>query len=98
MEKRMPHCPLARVHSLLADGLVRITGVAAKGAADLKLSEQQLLATVSQLSGGDFYKSMTSHADHRIWHDVYRPVTPAGRVYLMLVVINDVLIVSFKEL
>ena len=45
----------------------------------------------------DFHKSMTAHADHRIWHDVDRPMTAAGRVYLKLTVIDDVLIVSFKE-
>jgi motility quorum-sensing regulator/GCU-specific mRNA interferase toxin len=41
---------------------------------------------------------MTTHADHRVWHDVYRPRTPAGEVYLKLTVLDDVLIVSFKEL
>ena len=49
------------------------------------------------LAPGDFHKSMTTHADHRIWQDVYRPMTAAGRVYLKLTVIDDVLIVSFKE-
>jgi motility quorum-sensing regulator/GCU-specific mRNA interferase toxin len=28
----------------------------------------------------------------------YRPATPAGEVYLKLTVIDDVLIVSFKEI
>lgn len=46
----------------------------------------------------DFYKTMTTHADHRIWQDVYRPNTSAGDVYLKLTVIDDVVIVSFKEL
>lgn len=41
---------------------------------------------------------MTTYADHSIWQDVYRPHTKAGRVYLKLTVIEDVLIVSFKEL
>ena len=41
---------------------------------------------------------MTTHADHRVWQDVYRPVTEVGEVYLKLTVIDDVLIVSFKEL
>lgn len=45
----------------------------------------------------DFYKSMTTQADHRVWQDVYCPVTVAGQVYLKLTVIDDVLIVSFKE-
>jgi len=50
------------------------------------------------LTSADFYKSMTTHADHRIWQDVYRPTTPAGEVCLKLTVIDDVIIVSFKEL
>ena len=41
---------------------------------------------------------MTTHADYRLWQDVYRLKTPAGEVYLKLTVIDDVLIVSFKEL
>ena len=50
------------------------------------------------LTPKDFYKSMTIHADHRIWQDVYRPATDAGEVYLKLTVIDHVLILSFKEL
>ena len=47
----------------------------------------------------DFYKSMTTHADHRIWQDVYHAKTAnSADVYLKLSVIDDVLIVSFKEL
>jgi motility quorum-sensing regulator / GCU-specific mRNA interferase toxin len=40
---------------------------------------------------------MTTHADHTIWQDVYHPTTTAGDVYLKLTVIDDLLIVSFKE-
>ena len=57
-----------------------------------------MLAVVMALSMADFYKSMTPHADHTVWQDVYRPNTQAGDVYLKLTVIDDVLIVSFKEL
>lgn len=51
------------------------------------------------LTPADFYKSMTTHADHRIWQDVYRTRIAGGvEAYLKLTVIDDVLIVSFKEL
>lgn len=53
---------------------------------------------VRSLTTADFHESMTTHADHRIWQDVYRPMTRAGRVYLKLTVVDDVLIVSFKGL
>ena len=57
-----------------------------------------MLDVVLALTTGDFFKSMTTHADHRIWQDVYRPSTAVGNVYLKLTVIDDVLVVSFKEL
>ncbi|WP_333679423.1 type II toxin-antitoxin system MqsR family toxin [Dyella sp.] len=41
---------------------------------------------------------MTTYGDHAVWQDVYCPSTQAGNVYLKLTVIDDVLIVSFKEL
>jgi motility quorum-sensing regulator/GCU-specific mRNA interferase toxin len=57
-----------------------------------------MVGVVMALTPQDFQKSMTTHSDHRIWQDVYRPVTGVGEVYLKLTVIDDVLIVSFKEL
>jgi motility quorum-sensing regulator/GCU-specific mRNA interferase toxin len=56
-----------------------------------------MLAVVTGLVPHDFYKSMTTHANHTIWQDVYRPVTRYGGIYLKLTVIDDLLIVSFKE-
>lgn len=98
MEKRKPHCPLAQVKALVADGKVRTTQSARLGATALGLNLADMLAVVVALTSDDFYKSMTTHADHTVWQDVYRPMTQAGDVYLKLTVIEDVLIVSFKEL
>ena len=64
----------------------------------LGLDFDGMLAVVMALTTADFHKSMTTHADHRVWQDVYRPVRPAGQVYVKLTVIDEVLIVSFKEL
>ncbi len=98
MEKRKPHCPLAVVHALVEQGHVRATGSALGGAAAMDLTFDDMLDVIRALTIGDFYKSMTTHGDHRVWQDVYRPSTGAGDIYLKLTVINDVLIVSFKEL
>ena len=57
-----------------------------------------IFTVILTLKPKDFHKSMTTNSDHKIWQDVYRPVTTAGEVYLKLTVIDDVLIVSFKEL
>jgi motility quorum-sensing regulator/GCU-specific mRNA interferase toxin len=98
MEKRTPHCKLATVKALLDANKVRTTHAARAGASELGFDLADMLAVVMALTPTDFYKSMTTHADHTIWQDVYRPSTQAGEVYLKLTVIDDVLIVSFKEL
>jgi motility quorum-sensing regulator/GCU-specific mRNA interferase toxin len=77
---------------------VRTTYAARAGANELGLEFSDMLAVVTALTPADFYKSMTTHVDHTVWQDVYRPSTQAGDMYLKLTVIEDVLIVSFKEL
>lgn len=98
MEKGTPHCKLTVVKRLVASGNVRATHSARTGASALGLSFPDMLGVVAALTPTDFFKSMTTHADHTVWQDVYRPATPVGQVYLKLTVIDDVLIVSFKEL
>jgi motility quorum-sensing regulator / GCU-specific mRNA interferase toxin len=98
MEKRVPHCPLPRVRALILEGKVRTTFSALTGAAVLGMDFVGMLAVIAALTPQDFYKSMTTHLDNKVWQDVYRPATKAGKVYLKLTVIDDVLIVSFKEL
>ena len=98
MEKRTPHCRLTVVKELVSSGKVRTTHSARVGASDLGFDFQGMMDVVLALTPADFYKSMTTHADHTIWQDVYRPQTSVGDVYLKLTIIDDVLIVSFKEL
>ncbi len=98
MEKRSPHCRLAAIKSLVEAGKVRATWSALRDAAQLGLDFSGMLDVVMSLTTSDFYKSMTTHADHMMWQDVYRPNTRIGNMYLKLTVVNDVLIVSFKEL
>jgi motility quorum-sensing regulator/GCU-specific mRNA interferase toxin len=100
MEKPIPHCKLALVKSLVNAGKVRATHSARLGATALGLELSDMLDVVRGLKPADFYKSMTTYADHTVWQDVYRPRTRtrSGDLYLKLTVIGDVLIVSFKEL
>ena len=98
MEKRTPHCKLPVVKAMVSAGKVRSTLSALAGGAALGFDFEGIVGVVMELTPADFHKSMTTHADHRVWQDVYRPTTSAGEVYLKLTVIDDVLIVSFKEL
>jgi len=98
MEKGTPHCKLLAVKAMIEAGKVRSTMSALAGGAALGFDFEGIVEIVKSLTMTDFYKSMTTHADHRVWQDVYRPNTTAGEVYLKLTVVDEVLIVSFKEL
>jgi motility quorum-sensing regulator/GCU-specific mRNA interferase toxin len=98
MEKRTPHCTLAEIKTLVAAGKVPATHSARLDATGMGFELADMLDVIMALTAADFYKGMTTHADHTVWQDVYRPSTSAGDVYLKLTVIDDVLIVSFKEL
>ena len=98
MEKQTPHCKLSMVKAMIEAGNVKTTKAAREGGAALGIDFDSMIAVVMTLTMTDFYKSMTTHVDHRIWQDVYRPITPMGEVYLKLTVIDEVLIVPFKEL
>lgn len=97
MEKHTPHCKLQKLHALVLQGKLRVTGSAVAGASALGMSRGDITTAVLALSPRDFYKSMTTHRDHQVWQDVYLPRTWAGVIYLKLIVIDDVLVVSFKE-
>lgn len=100
MEKNAPHCKLTVVKALTDAGRVNATASAFSGARELGIHNLAgMCAVVMSLTSTDFYKSMTTHADHRIWQDVYHAKTANGAdVYLKLTVMDGVLIVSFKEL
>jgi len=99
MEKHTPHCKLHIVKALIEDGKVRPTQSALSGGAALGLDLDAMIEVVKGLTAKDFYKSMTTHLDYRVWQDVYKPTLENGNeVYLKLTVIEDVLIVSFKEI
>jgi len=46
-----------------------------------------------------FYKSMTAHADPRLWQDVYRVPSPVGVLYVKFTAdaVTEFLLLSFKE-
>lgn len=100
MEKRTPHCKLTVVKALVEVGQVKATASAYNGARELGIDDLAgMCAVVLELTPADFYKSMTTYADHTVWQDVYHAKTASeDEVYLKLTVINDVLIVSFKEM
>lgn len=100
MEKGTPHYRLSAVKVLIEAGQVRATAGAYNGARELGINDLRgMCSVILALTSADFHKSMTTYADHHIWQDVYHAETANGKAaYLKLTVIDDVLIVSFKEL
>ena len=65
MEKSTPHCKLSSVKALVELGKVRATVSAYNGARLLGINDLAgMCAVVSSLMPSDFYKSMTTYADH----------------------------------
>jgi motility quorum-sensing regulator/GCU-specific mRNA interferase toxin len=100
MEKQTAHCKLSKVKALIEADKVRATRVAYDGAALVGIGTlDEMCEVVKGLTQADFYKSMTTHNDHRVWQDVYHGKTTDGiALYVKLTVVDDLLIVSFKEL
>ena len=100
MEKLRPHYPLHEIIQLASsqDSVV-FTTVARKGAAVLGMVVEDMFSVLTTLTMRDFYKSMTSYADHTSWQDVYRPVFSGTQLYLKLTIIpeHNLLVVSFKR-
>lgn len=79
MEKRTPHYSLTDIQAVVAAPTSRpFTLTALRGGLELGLSEPDMRLVVLALSRSDFFKSMTTHADHREWQDVYHCATEDG--------------------
>lgn len=100
MEKRRPHYDLIAVKAAFnnPDTLNR-TYSSRQGADDLGIDDATVVQVIQGLSLSDFYKSMTSRQDHRIWQDVYKPVVVNKEVYLKVTLdgLRQFLLISFKE-
>jgi len=69
------------------------TGIRAVG-----MAQADALAVAQKLTRKSFYKSMTTHADHRVWQDVYHGQYKGAALYIKFQRAGDYFVVSFKEL
>ena len=79
MEKGSPHCELSLVKALIEAGKVRSTMSALSGGAALGLDFEGIVGVILAMTSADFYKSMTTYADHRVWQDVSGPPRQSER-------------------
>jgi motility quorum-sensing regulator/GCU-specific mRNA interferase toxin len=100
VEKKKPNYALPDVLAIVAaSGVDAFTQTALHGAWDLGLSSGEAVAVVLGLRQTNFYKSMTTHTDHRIWQDVYHAELKSGlKVYIKLTLReNGNVVIQFKE-
>ena len=76
-----------------------ITATAQRTALELEFDEDAVREIVSTMKREQFYKSMTSYKNHKIWQDVYH--VPCGNLILYVKFTQDVIseftLLSFKE-
>ena len=76
---------------------LRMTRTARNDAFELGLGLQQVVAVIQSITRQQFYKSMTSNNDHRIWQDVYHVKVDEVLVYVKFTIDDEgKLLISFK--
>ena|SRR5215469_11113222 len=99
MEKRTPHYDLARIQADVARlGAAAFTKTALDGGRMMGLTTAEMLTVIACLSRRHFYKSMTTHANHRVWQDVYFAATPIRKdAYIKITLRDTAPVIQFKE-
>ncbi|PJZ59590.1 type II toxin-antitoxin system MqsR family toxin [Leptospira adleri] len=98
MEKKICHYSLKLVKKLISENKYIITRNAQKTAFErFGFSEEEILKEIIELESMYFYKSMTSHNDHRLWQDVYKKEIINIKAYIKIQIVNqNTVIISFK--
>jgi motility quorum-sensing regulator / GCU-specific mRNA interferase toxin len=100
MEKRKPTYDLDAFKAAFAGmGELVVTGTALQSAAALGFGRAEIVATIQTMQRVHFTKSMTAHANPRLWQDVYHVPSPVGMLYVKFTAdaVTEFLLLSFKE-
>jgi len=99
MGKRTPHYSLTAMQAQVAvQGMDAFTRTALQGGQDMGLTRAQMRDVIANLTRRDFYKSMTTYRDHRVWQDVYHARCPNGATaYIKLTQVADQIVIQFKR-
>jgi motility quorum-sensing regulator/GCU-specific mRNA interferase toxin len=99
MEKLRPHYDLATIKALVARlGAAAFTQTAMDGGRAMGLTTSEMLAVITGVGRGDFFKSMTTLHDHKVWQDVYHVMTPVQKIaYVKVTMRDNAPVIQFKE-
>ncbi|MFW2542845.1 type II toxin-antitoxin system MqsR family toxin [Primorskyibacter sp. 2E107] len=75
------------------------TNAAMQGAAEMGVTRADMIGVIKGLSYRDFYKSMTTPNNHRVWMDVYHGRADGYEIYIKFVqdTVAEFTCTSFKE-
>jgi motility quorum-sensing regulator / GCU-specific mRNA interferase toxin len=98
MEKRLPHYRLIDIQAQMSSvEAMNLTESARTGIRTAGMTKVDALEVVLTLGRKDFVKSMTTHADHRVWQDVYHAKWREKLLYVKFQQAGEYFVVSFKE-
>ena len=99
MEKRSPHYLLSAIQEQMSSvEAMSLTQSAQLGIRAAGMVKAEALDMVRGLSRVNFYKSMTTNKDHRVWQDVYHAAWRGKGLYVKFQQAGEYFVVSFKEL
>ncbi len=93
----MAHYSLKTIKELIVKKKYFVTLSARQNYTALGLNDDEVLEVIEKLTAKHLYKSMTSYANHTIWHDVYHSKYKKIELYIKLQVNENAIIISFKE-
>ena len=98
MDKHKPHNELEDIKNVFCKvESIRMTHVSITSMKELGLKKYDVLSVIQGLNGKDFYKSMTSYSNYKVWHDVYHAKHMGLRLYLKFTVDEyGYFLISFK--
>jgi motility quorum-sensing regulator/GCU-specific mRNA interferase toxin len=99
MDKRTPTYEVEAFKAAVLGGRADFTRTAIQGARTLGFGLVDMKAAIASMTRQQFYKSMTSLADHRIWQDVYHVHYEGQWVYVKFTagLICEFTLLSFKQ-
>lgn len=98
MEKHKPHYLLKAIQAQMGTPeAMNLTLSALEGIRAVGMAQVDALAVIQSLSSVDFFKSMTTNADHRVWQDVYHSEWQEVALYIKFQQAGEYFVISFKE-
>jgi motility quorum-sensing regulator/GCU-specific mRNA interferase toxin len=99
VEKRTPHYALDSIKATFAKAAhLRMTKTAQDTAFSMGLLLTDVVRVIQSMTREQFYKSMTTFANHRVWQDVYHVAFEGLVLYVKFTTdAQGYLVISFKE-